>query len=460
MKIIFMLCSLAALFLPSLYAQNIITQWDFNTLTPGVISTAIPSTGSGSVALVGGTTTPSTGSTGLGSSDQAATNIAFQTTTYPAQGLANQSAGVQFNTSTSGYENIKLTFDLRLSNTSSRWIQVQYTANGTSWQNFGSPIRIGGMGDDNAGDAWHNENVVDFSSITTVDNNPNFGVRVVTSFSAQAFTMYNTSSSFSPNQAYEPARNPSVGVNSDYAGGTMRYDMVTFEGDQLPTNVPAIIADPTALATFNQVLGAPSSEQSFTVSASNLTAVLSLQAPASYEISLSSGSGFQSSLNLTPSAGIVASTIIYVRLNAGVEGNFTGNVALSSSGATTINVALNGISSLAPLPLIFANPTGLSGFNQTIGSASSEQSLIVTGQNLTDEVTVDAPTGYEISLSSGSGFSNALSLPQTAGSLAPTTVYVRLNHNVVGTLIADLILSNCKTSVKKIALLRSLAVIF
>ncbi len=423
------------------FTQTIITQWDFNSITAGDLATATPATGAGTVGLVGNATTPTSGSGGTGSSDMSATNLAFQTTTYPAQGMGNQTTGVQFNVNTTGFENIQFTFDLRLSNTSSRWVQVQYTLNGSAWQNLGTPTRIGGMADDNAGDTWHNGNTFDFAAISGANNNSNFGVRVVSSFSSIPFTIVNTSASFGANEAYEPARNPSTGTSSNYAGGTMRYDMVTFEGDELPTNTPTIIANPNTLAAFNQVIGAPSPEQTFEVSASNLTAVLSLQAPASFEISLTSGSGFQSSLDLSPSAGTVSPTTIYVRLNSGVEGGFSDDIVLSSVGAESENVSVTGITSLAPLPQITVTPTGLSGFVQILGSPSDEQTITVSGSNLTSDISVTAPAGYEVSLASGTGFGGEVVLSHAGGIVDPTLVYVRLNETSVGTFLSNIIIS-------------------
>lgn len=439
MKHIFSLLLVVSLFVFSSGAQITITQWDFNSLTPGNLPSVTPSTGTGVVSLFGGVTTPTSGSAGLGSSDLASTNLALQTTTYPAQSQGNLTAGAQFSTSTVGYQNLKFIFDLRLSNTASRWIQIQYTLNGSLWTNFASPIRVGGLGDDNAGDQWLNQIVTNFTSITGANNNPNFGVRVVSSFSSNAFTMYNTGSMYAVNQAYESARNPSVGVNSDYAStGTMRFDMVTFEGALL---APTIAATPNTLTSFSQTIGSPSATQSFSASATNLTGNLTISAPTNYQVSLSSGSGFQSSLLITPTNGQVASTTIYVRLNASVADSYSGNITLSSPGASNQLVALSGIASNVPLPFIIPSPTSLSGFAQIIGTPSSEQVLSVSGGNLTSNVTISAPTGYQVSLTSGTGFTNTVTLNQSAGTVNATSVYVRLNHTVIGSLLANLTLS-------------------
>ena len=60
---------------------------------------------------------------------------------------------------------------------------------------------------------------------------------------------------------------------------------------------PTITTSPTSLSGFTYVQGSgPSATQTFTVSGANLTANISLAAPTNYEISLSSGSGYTTSL--------------------------------------------------------------------------------------------------------------------------------------------------------------------
>jgi subtilisin-like proprotein convertase family protein/endonuclease/exonuclease/phosphatase family metal-dependent hydrolase len=62
----------------------------------------------------------------------------------------------------------------------------------------------------------------------------------------------------------------------------------------------------------------------------------------------------------------------------------------------------------------------------TAGTASAAQTITVSGSGLTGAVTVTAPTGLEVSLASGSGYGATLSLTPASGTLASTTVYVRL----------------------------------
>ncbi|MEA3447249.1 MAG: T9SS type A sorting domain-containing protein, partial [Bacteroidota bacterium] len=57
---------------------------------------------------------------------------------------------------------------------------------------------------------------------------------------------------------------------------------------------------------------------------------------------------------------------------------------------------------------------------------SAEQSFTVEGSNLTNNISLSAPTNYEISETSGSGFGNSVTLTQSGGTVSTTTIYVRL----------------------------------
>lgn len=79
------------------------------------------------------------------------------------------------------------------------------------------------------------------------------------------------------------------------------------------------------------------------------------------------------------------------------------------------------------LPTIQTNPTSLSGFSATYGgSASDAQNVYVSGRNLTGNITVTPPTGYEIKKSSDGSYSNsAITLSPSNGKVS-VTLNVRL----------------------------------
>jgi len=89
-------------------------------------------------------------------------------------------------------------------------------------------------------------------------------------------------------------------------------------------------------------------------------------------------------------------------------------------------------------PTITISGTPLSAFSSAPGVPSAEQFYTVSGSNLTDNITVTAPTDFEISTTSGSGFLSSLILPQAGGSVTDTTIYVRFNSATEGSSSGDI----------------------
>lgn len=99
-----------------------------------------------------------------------------------------------------------------------------------------------------------------------------------------------------------------------------------------------------AMSGFNAVQGnTPSPSQSFTVGGRSISDNLLVQAPTGFEISLTDGSNYASSLTIAPVANDVPTTPIYVRLQANATVKpITGNLTVSSQGATTYTLPLSG----------------------------------------------------------------------------------------------------------------------
>jgi len=79
------------------------------------------------------------------------------------------------------------------------------------------------------------------------------------------------------------------------------------------------------------------------------------------------------------------------------------------------------------VPTISVNPSSLSGFSYVVGSGpSAEQTFMVSGTNLTADISISAPEHFEISKTSGSDFTSSLTFAQSDGSVNETIIYVRL----------------------------------
>lgn len=110
------------------------------------------------------------------------------------------------------------------------------------------------------------------------------------------------------------------------------------------SSTPLLNATPNSISNLNYVEGSgPSNEGSFNVSGSNLSGNVTVTAPANFEVSTTSGGSFSSSVSLTPAGGTLNTTTIFVRLSAGLTANsFSGNVTISSTGASNASVMLSG----------------------------------------------------------------------------------------------------------------------
>lgn len=215
-------------------------------------------------------------------------------------------------------------------------------------------------------------------------------------------------------------------------GATISLDNFSFAENTLPT----VYTNKTTLTGFTYTPGnGPSTEQTFTVKGNNLTSSITIAAPANYEISVFTGASFvgASTLTVTQSGGIVNTMTIYTRLKAGLTQNtYNGDVTISSTGTTSILIVATGF--VTPPP-VFITPsvTSLTGFTYVQGSGPSVQkSLTVAGSGLMSGIVVTAPTNYEISVFSGTYFSGTptLTLAQTGGNVASTTIYVRLKSGL------------------------------
>jgi len=82
-------------------------------------------------------------------------------------------------------------------------------------------------------------------------------------------------------------------------------------------------------------------------------------------------------------------------------------------------------------PTITLSETTLTGFTYVEGSGpSTEQTFTVGGTDLTNDISIAASTNYEISKTSGSGYTTPLTFVHTGGTVTTQTVYVRLKADL------------------------------
>lgn len=79
-----------------------------------------------------------------------------------------------------------------------------------------------------------------------------------------------------------------------------------------------------------------------------------------------------------------------------------------------------------PTPILNASPTSLSFGNVQVDTYSDPQTYSLTGDNLTANITVSAPSHYEVSLSQSSGYGGSVSITPNGFSVN-SFIYVRFN---------------------------------
>lgn len=215
---------------------------------------------------------------------------------------------------------------------------------------------------------------------------------------------------------------------------------------------PSVSVNTTSLPNFNQVIGTPSASKWIVIKSSSLTGGVLITPPAGFEISANGTTGWQST-PLTKGT-TAADTIVYVRLNRTIAGTSNGFMPIVSTKTpaefSVINVAVSGTAVAPATPYINASVNMLT-FGNAVG-APGVSSVMVSGKNLTADITLTASANFEVSSNSTSGFSSTLTLAQSAGTVANTTVYVRYNPSAAGNHNGTLTLNSTNADVITIAL--------
>ncbi|MBA4147111.1 MAG: hypothetical protein H0X66_03275 [Verrucomicrobia bacterium] len=208
--------STTAGFMLKVVRSETIVLWNFNSNPPdGTPSTGTedPAFGAGFLTPVGTVTNIATSLSAQSFDPETADNSKWRLGAFPAQGEGNKTSGAQFMFSTVGYQNIAMSWDHYNSATGSKYWRVQYTLDGVEFSDF--------IAYTNPVVTTFRPTGVSFASIPGADNNPNFGVRLVSEFESTATGI--------ENDAYV-----AVNAESNYgSGGTLWIDMVTFTGDLL-----------------------------------------------------------------------------------------------------------------------------------------------------------------------------------------------------------------------------------
>lgn len=143
-----------------------------------------------------------------------------------------------------------------------------------------------------------------------------------------------------------------------------------------------------------------------------------------------------------------ANSIPAFRLHAGGVGNNNG--LMNWTGNAYDNCSW---SFLSVVPAIYTSKVTLSNLDYDKGSGpSAEQSFTVNGSNLKANIVIAPSSNIQVSKTSGAAFSNApITLTQTDGVVANTTIYVRLKAGLNFSTYSDsIVITSTNANIKKV----------
>lgn len=116
-------------------------------------------------------------------------------------------------------------------------------------------------------------------------------------------------------------------------------------GNETTLSVATISVAPNSLSFDGVEINTISPEKTYTLSGAYLDPAsgnITVTAPTGFEVSLTSGSGFSSSAEISYSGNTLAATTIFVRFLPSSTSGYSGNISNAGGGATTENVIVSG----------------------------------------------------------------------------------------------------------------------
>ncbi|WP_422722168.1 beta strand repeat-containing protein [Flavobacterium sp.] len=390
-------------------AQTTIASWTYDSLLGNAVS-PLANFGTGTSSVVNlSTPTTATGLSsptgcGSGNSGFAWQHIGFN------PGSTNEVNGVQFKVGTTGYINTIFSWDQRFSKTAPNTVRLQYTLNGTTWTNFimtgsntticAGTINLNGCFETNTGDSFRRVRV-DFSSIAAVNNNPNFGIRLL-------------ASQYQSTGQYRQSTTPALAAGTT---GTWRFDNVTFLGT--PVIAGAVLSGSAIICPL-------------TSTNINVTITGGI---SPYSVIYSNGTSNITVNNYISGANIPvfpSSTTTYTLVSVKDNTNtimtpYSGSAIVSvNAGVSPTFITSAGTTSCSGSSIVYTTQSDMDNYNWTFLKGSIAAVLgtdynIIAGSTDTETVTI------QWLLSSGTAtFSAAVSYDSCSGSIATSSTIVTI----------------------------------
>ncbi|MFW5793175.1 MAG: endonuclease [Bacteroidota bacterium] len=155
------------------------------------------------------------------------------------------------------------------------------------------------------------------------------------------------------------------GFKYNYHPGNYRHwqiDNLEIKTPPAPGDGVITVSDVSLFDFKDSYVNYMSDAQFYYVSATDLTADLTVTAPTNFLVSLDCNSNFNTSLTISPIGGTISDTRVYVRFKPGSQGTFNANVTNESTGANieTVNVSGTGIANQIPAGY-YNTATGIEG---------------------------------------------------------------------------------------------------
>ena len=241
--------------------------------------------------------------------------------------------------------------------------------------------------------------------------------------------------------------------------GQSTYNLITSTSDITVGAKYIVVSSQTDGSAF--ALGNQSTnnrpQASVTISSGAITttpATSNSQTTAVFELTLGGSTGLWTLYDAANSTNIGANSNSSNNLRANASStwtiSFSSNAAvMTSTGGTRNILRYNSGSSLFSCyssgqasvylykastsgPTITSSvPTIPSFISSNLNTPSLVQSFTVSGSNLTNDITITPPTGYQVSSTSSSGFGSTVTLTQSGGTVNTTTVYARFNPSAL-----------------------------
>ena len=145
---------------------------------------------------------------------------------------------------------------------------------------------------------------------------------------------------------------------------------------------------------------------------------------------LPTGNSLFSNQTVTASLGSALDNVsspIWIRIRTNGVSTGTGNRASSAIDDFILTYA-----GASNTPTINITADSIKGFLTNLGTTSISKTYIVSANKLTNNLVLTAPAGFEISTNAITGYTTSVTIPHVNGTVASTTIYVRLTGTTLG----------------------------